>query len=269
MTLLANTAKDYVLEASARAELLDHPSTYPELGLQLNGGGSSFSRQESSQNLPLMLTMKSVRYEMPVLCFRFLGPWGRLVYMICLSVYIYGALLAYSSVFSKSCASTFPIPGVADSYAMYLALFALLVVPLSCLELTEQVSLQVALAGCRILLVVLMVGTVGAAYKSKTESFPGQSGECRPWLHAIPNSDRSIDELFDRSIDQTIIHSFIQWINEPVNRSINSTLHFPHNLLSTYRTQAPRASRCGTWAACTSSCPSPATPSFIITASRG
>lgn len=97
------------------------------------------SRQESSQNLPLMLVSKGVRYEMPVLCRKFLGPWGRLAYMLCLSIYIYGALLAYTSVFAKSCASTFPIPGVGDSYAVYLALFALLVVPLSCLELTEQV----------------------------------------------------------------------------------------------------------------------------------
>lgn len=188
MTLLANTAKDYVLEASARAELLDHPSSYPELGLQLNaagggggghgnGNGNGMSRQESSQNLPLMLTCKSVRYEMPVLCRKFLGPWGRLAYMLCLSVYIYGALLAYTSVFAKSCASTFPLPGVGDSYAVYLAVFALLVVPLSCLELTEQVAIQVVLAGCRVLLVVLMVGTVGAAYGSKAESFPGQSGE--------------------------------------------------------------------------------------------
>lgn len=187
MTLLANTAKDYVLEASARAELLDHPSAYPELGLQLStaaggagqGNGNGMSRQESSQNLPLMLVSKGVRYEMPVLCRKFLGPWGRLAYMLCLSIYIYGALLAYTSVFAKSCASTFPIPGVNDSYAVYLALFALIVVPLSCLELTEQVAIQVVLAGCRILLVVLMVGTVGAAYGSKAEAFPGQSGEKR------------------------------------------------------------------------------------------
>jgi hypothetical protein len=101
MTLLANTAKDYVLEVSARAELLDHPSAYPELGLALNeagGGNNSISRQESSQNLPLMLTMKTQKYEMPVLVRKFLGPWGRLAYMLCLSVYIYTALLAYTSV---------------------------------------------------------------------------------------------------------------------------------------------------------------------------
>lgn len=107
---------------------------------------------------------------------QFLGPWGRLLYMVCLAIYIYAALLAYTSVFSKSCASTFPIPGAADSYAIYLAVFAVLVVPLSCMELTEQVTIQVVLAGCRILLVVLMVGTVAAAYGSKAEVFPGQSG---------------------------------------------------------------------------------------------
>lgn len=186
MTLLANTAKDYVLEVSARAELLDHPSAYPELGLQPSaaGGGEGgnnvggMSREETSQNLPLLLTMKSVRYEMPVLCRKFLGPWGRLLYMVCISIYIYTALLAYSSVFSKSCASTFPIPGVEDSYAVYLVVFSVIVVPLSCMELTEQVGIQVVLAGCRILLVVLMVGTVSAAYGSKkAEPFPGQSGE--------------------------------------------------------------------------------------------
>jgi hypothetical protein len=88
----------------------------------------------------------------------------------------------FFQVFSKSCASTFPLPGVADSYAVYLAIFALLVVPLSCMELTEQVAIQCVLAGCRVLLVVLMVGTVGAAYGSKGDAFPGQSGRWGSWL---------------------------------------------------------------------------------------
>jgi amino acid permease len=64
--------------------------------------------------------------------------------MLCLSVYIYGALLAYGTVFANSVAAMFPLPTPhADaSYVLYLGLFAILVIPLSCLELTEQIAVR-------------------------------------------------------------------------------------------------------------------------------
>jgi amino acid permease len=70
------------------------------------------------------------------------GSKGKVCYLACLCVYIYGALWAYGSVFASACAATLPVPHLHDSYPLYLALFALLVWPLSCLELTEQARLR-------------------------------------------------------------------------------------------------------------------------------
>ena len=189
MAFLANIAMTYILEVCARGELLDNPDAFAtdggvegvsEAGSVNLGGMSPALRRQigSSQNLPLLLTVKKRKYEMPTLCSMFLGHWGRASYMLCLSIYIYGALLAYATVFSNAVAAMFPLPEGVDSYAIYLALFAALVIPLSCLELTEMVSIQMALAVCRVLMVACMVGTVLAAETTGhgKDSFPGQTG---------------------------------------------------------------------------------------------
>ena len=53
--------------------------------------------------------------------------------------------------------------GFADDYPAWLAVFACIVFPLSLLHLSEQATVQVFLSACRILMVVLMVGTPLAA----------------------------------------------------------------------------------------------------------
>lgn len=177
MAALSNIAKDYVLESSARAELIENPSCFLTEG---QAGGivtpALVRRIHVSQDLPLLLTVKKRKYEMPTLCQLFLGYHGKVLYMICLSIYIYGALLAYGTVFANSVAAMFPLPAPhADAtYGVYLGLFAVLVIPLSCLELTEQISVQMALASCRLLMVACMVGSVLAACAHTGESFPGQ-----------------------------------------------------------------------------------------------
>ena len=181
MAALSNIAKDYVLESSARAELIENPHCFSTDGRAGGAVTPALVRQiHSSQDLPLLLTVKKRKYEMPTLCQLFLGHHGKVIYMLCLSVYIYGALLAYGTVFANSVAAMFPLPAphTDASYPLYLGLFAVLVIPLSCLELTEQISVQVALAFCRLLMVACMVGSVAAACaEGGADSFPGQPGE--------------------------------------------------------------------------------------------
>lgn len=181
MAALSNIAKDYVLESSARAELIENPHCFSTDGRAGGEVTPALVRQiHSSQDLPLLLTVKKRKYEMPTLCQLFLGHYGKVFYMLCLSVYIYGALLAYGTVFANSVATMFPLPAphAEVSYVLYLGLFAVLVIPLSCLELTEQISVQVALAFCRVLMVVCMVGSVAAALVGgEADSFPSLTGE--------------------------------------------------------------------------------------------
>jgi len=102
------------------------------------------------------------KYEINALCRVFLGKYGLHLYTIFISMYIYCTLWAYASVFASSMAGAAPIFSDGDqdaNYLRYTLLFAAFVVPMSCLEMDEQVSLQVFLTGCRFAMVALMVFT--------------------------------------------------------------------------------------------------------------
>ena len=77
---------------------------------------------------------------------------------------MYGTLAAYSTVFAYALSERFsiftPYDNPETDYLVFLAVFAVIVVPLSCMELTEQVYVQLVLSFCRILMVGLMAGTI-------------------------------------------------------------------------------------------------------------
>ena len=50
-----------------------------------------------------------------------------------------------------------------DDYLLYVAIFSSVVVPLTCMELREQVTVQVLLSLCRLVMVVIIVGSTAAA----------------------------------------------------------------------------------------------------------
>jgi len=60
-----------------------------------------------------------------------------------LSIFGYGSLWAYASVFAGSVSEVVDCGPVLEpyySYFIFLAIFALFVIPLTCMELTEQVT---------------------------------------------------------------------------------------------------------------------------------
>jgi len=121
--------------------------------------------------------VKDRKFEVNALCRIFLGKRGLRIYTLVISLYMCGALWAYTSVFASAMAMAIPIfssdqEGIVSEFASHLAsspaslnylcyaiIFGCIVVPLSCLELDEQVPLQVFLTGCRFLMFFLMIGT--------------------------------------------------------------------------------------------------------------
>jgi amino acid permease len=101
------------------------------------------------------------KFEVDALCRVFLGRHGVQIYTIILSLYLCGSLWAYTSVFSSASATALPLfPGDESfNYLSYAMVFGSVVVPLSCLELDEQVPLQVFLTLCRFVMFFLMIGT--------------------------------------------------------------------------------------------------------------
>lgn len=120
------------------------------------------------------LIVDKEKYEISEICHLFLGRRGKRLFIICISIYTYGCLWAFTSVFGQALADIFPIfIGDADySYLIYVCLFAAIVLPATCLEVTEQVYMQVFLAFCRVLVIVLMVSSALGAYLHHGGSLP-------------------------------------------------------------------------------------------------
>jgi amino acid permease len=130
------------LEAMARAEVLDHLHKTHSPGNTLTGNW----------------IVGAERYEVSDLCSIFMGKWSKFAFLFLLSIYSYGTLWSYCAVFAKAMASTFPLGQY--SYEIYLVVYAFIVIPLTCMEVNEQITVQVFLAFCRLLVVLLMVGSV-------------------------------------------------------------------------------------------------------------
>ena len=159
MTILSDITKDYILEALVRVRILRecdglddqyralHPSMDGEDGLGLLSAShyqSPFS-SDSSLNTSLLhsslpatqetgILLGNAKVEVPEVCEVFLGLKGRRIYTLFVSIYLYGAMWAYSSVFSSALSDQLPFPGLSEdeSYLIYLAIFAVLMIPLTC-----------------------------------------------------------------------------------------------------------------------------------------
>ncbi|KAG7362719.1 transmembrane amino acid transporter [Nitzschia inconspicua] len=130
-----------------------------------------FDKQSSGEQQPILVYPKQSpstkylieqrKFEVNALCRVFLGKFGLQLYTMVICLYLCGALWAYTSVFSSAMATALPLFGedAYFSYTCYAILFGCVVVPLSCLELDEQVPLQVFLTLCRFLMFFLMIGT--------------------------------------------------------------------------------------------------------------
>ena len=110
---------------------------------------------------PPKYMIESRKFEVDALCRVFLGRRGVQFYTVILSLYLCGSLWAYTSVFSSAMSTALPLfPGDESfNYLCYAIMFGSIVVPLSCLELDEQVPLQVCLTMCRFVMFFLMIGT--------------------------------------------------------------------------------------------------------------
>lgn len=123
----------------------------------------SLSKLRAFVNAPVPnrreLVVGNRKFEIPDLFEMFLGLAAKRIYVVLLSIYFLGTLWAYSSVFAASAAGNIPLPGINGSkvcdvsvdksggctllYDVYLIIFACIVVPLTCLELKEQMCVQV------------------------------------------------------------------------------------------------------------------------------
>ena len=133
--------------------------------------GQSSRRSSTRRSIPTMepfdidnrepLVVEEQKYELTELCEMYIGTHFRSFYAIIIAVYMYGCLWVFSAVFSKALAYHITIDeDVHMSYSLYLFLFGCIVIPASCMELKEQVIVQVTLAALRVLVISLMIFTI-------------------------------------------------------------------------------------------------------------
>ena len=157
--------------------------------------------------------VKNRKFEVNTLCRIFLGKFGLRIYTTFICLYMCGLLWAYTSVFASALARAAPISstwnrsissredGTDDdeterlSYTCYAFLFGTIVVPLSCLELEEQVNVQVFLTGCRFVMLFLMLGTANLCAKDMMKLQQQQ-------IHDNSTNSTGVDTSFDTPLFQ-------------------------------------------------------------------
>jgi amino acid permease len=115
--------------------------------------------------------VRSRKFEVTDLCRIYLGTTGEKMLIVFVALDVYAELWAFTSVVSSSAAKEAPLSKSFDlDYLSYTAIFAAIVVPLSCLELREQVQFQITLSACRLLVIGIMITSTIAAACASYES---------------------------------------------------------------------------------------------------
>jgi hypothetical protein len=157
--LQAYITASILLEASARAQALDLLKT-----------DGSLPRQYT-------LKIRNRKYEVSLLTKIFLGKSGNIFFSVTTLTSMYGFLWAFCTIFANAFADKFPLGDVQDGgYKIYIATFIVIIVPMACTSITEQQWIQMAFVTARIVMVILMVGTVVAAYGADEPHFGSQEG---------------------------------------------------------------------------------------------
>lgn len=119
-------------------------------------------KKQESELLEEPYIIKDRKFEINALCRIFLGKMGLHAYTFFLSLNLYGTLWAFTSVFATSAAKSFPIYADGNlmvNYTYYAVIFASVVIPMSCLELNEQILVQVTVSLAMFMMVIVMVTT--------------------------------------------------------------------------------------------------------------
>lgn len=169
----------FILETCARAESL---------------GWSA-----SDSNLPnTSVAICESKYELSYLQHKFLGPRWMKLFLGTTACDLYGITWLICAIFGQALAEKIPLPALSQSYQFWVGVFMLVTVPLSCTSTFDQALLQFLFLGCRMIMVVFMIGTVVVAFMHPDrEYFGDQVG---------PMNDAP---LFDFSHTITIIQTAI------------------------------------------------------------
>lgn len=114
-------------------------------------------------------TVEEGRYEVIDLVHFYLGGFQKLVYQVSLMALMYIGLLAYSQVFCGAIAAVLPGNGLLIGLPQLI--FGSMVIPLSCMDLEEQLGMQSLMAAVRFIAIAVVVfGSMFALFVDESNS---------------------------------------------------------------------------------------------------
>jgi hypothetical protein len=155
VSVMASFTALWLVDVSLRAQYIKRQDR-----LLLSGELDPSPEPGSVSVQPPVSTRTHHRFEMNELVEMFLGQRARRFYEVLIIIYLVGALWSYTSVFASSLASHVPLPGINGGeecdiykdhgsgcsalYYTYVGMFAVVAIPLTCLDLTEMKAMQVS-----------------------------------------------------------------------------------------------------------------------------
>jgi len=159
VTILSYMTVLWVAESGARLEVLVNEESKQEAEI--------IEPLESTSLVPTAQIstpahVNADKYEVIDLVSYYLGPIHKIIYQISLMALMYVGLLAYTQVFCGSIATLIWGPGGHKNDIGIVGLpqvvFGIMVVPLSCCDLDEQVAIQSLMASVRFVALFIMIG---------------------------------------------------------------------------------------------------------------
>ena len=241
VTLVSWVTAVFILDVMARAQACFGPPTgtaAAHAAGHVQGDGPDYTalrdRSLDTDEAPInpRFTVGQHKFEMNSLVGLFLGKSMQRVYEATVMIYLVGALWSYTSVFASSFSShvglpflnggstcsvyTDTTPGCTDLYMFYVACFAVVVIPLTCLDLTEQKPVQIALSMLRFIAVTTMISTTAVAIWSYPSSASTQHASPPFYANVSLFNWGNLGKLLPITVYSQIFHHSIPGLSQPV-----------------------------------------------------
>lgn len=118
------------------------------------------------------MAIRNRKFELPSLTKMFLGEsWSRF-FSLTTSLDLYGITWTFAVVFGQNLSKQLPILGSEnEDYQLYIAIFLAVSIPLSCLEILDQILVQMGFLLFRMIMVFMMIVTLVVAYTNPSRAY--------------------------------------------------------------------------------------------------